>query len=409
GTVEDTRQLLPYTPSLLKEKKGVDVRTLHHVEGIHSARRIVAVRDLNSGKVKDVHYDKLVLSTGSRPKSLGMKGEDARNVFRIKSFSEAMALRNYLAKERPAKAVIIGGGYIGMEMAEALAARGLETCVLHNKDLPMAGLERETRKAVAAELEARKVRFVPDSAVERLRGRPDGTVTEIVTQRETVETDLVIVCIGVEPNTELAREAGIRLGRRHGILTDQRQVTSVDSIYAAGDCCEVKNLVSNKMMYCPLATIAARQGRVAGENAAGGRALFKGALRSLAVKVFSLEVARVGLGSDEASEHGFDPITEHVAGNSRIPFFPGNGTVHIVLIADRHTKRLLGANVFGTDGAVLRANTLAAAIQQRQTIESLTQLDLIYTPPYSPLWDPILIAGNQLQQRMKDHEKPRTD
>lgn len=138
GTVEDIRNLTPYTPSSLKEKKGIDTRVLHHVEGIQSARRILAVRDLTTGRVKDVRYDRLILAIGSRPKLLGLKGEDARNVFTIKSFSEAKALHGYLAKEHPAKAVIIGGGYIGMEMAEALVSRGLETWVVHNKDLPMA-------------------------------------------------------------------------------------------------------------------------------------------------------------------------------------------------------------------------------------------------------------------------------
>jgi len=409
GTVKDEGNLLPYTPERLRKEKGIDARILHHVEEIDALRRFLLVRNLNTGGVERFPYDRLILATGSRPKRLHLRGADARNVFSIKSFSESKALHHFLDKERPAKAAIIGGGYIGMEMAEALTARGIDTSVLHNKSLPMAGLEPETRKAVAAELESRKVRLVPDCQVQGFVQRGDGTVTGVKTRDNTIDADVVVVCIGVEPNNDLARAAGLRIGRWNGILTDQRQVTSMDNIYGAGDCCEVRNLVSNKMMFCPLATIAARQGRVAGENAAGGSAAFKGALRAIAVKVFSLEVARVGLGSEEAAEHGFEPEREHIVSSSRVSFFPKSEKVNIVLIADKRSKRILGANVFGADGAVLRANTLSAAIQQQMTVDALAQLDLIYTPPYAPLWDPILIAGAQLNTRITSHEKPRSD
>jgi pyruvate/2-oxoglutarate dehydrogenase complex dihydrolipoamide dehydrogenase (E3) component len=158
-------------------------------------------------------------------------------------------------------------------------------------------------------------------------------------------------------------------------------------------------------MYCPLATIAARQGRVAGDNAAGGTSVFKGALRAIAVKVFSLEVARVGLSSEEAEESGFDPVVTEIESNSRMPLFPGNERVHILTVVDRQTRRLLGANVFGREGAVLRANTLSLAIQMKMTLDELAESDFIYSPPYTPLWDPLLISGHQFR-KSSDHEKP---
>jgi pyruvate/2-oxoglutarate dehydrogenase complex dihydrolipoamide dehydrogenase (E3) component len=210
----------------------------------------------------------------------------------------------------------------------------------------------------------------------------------------------VILSLGVEPNVELVKTARIHLGPNGGILTDQRQATNIDTIFAAGDCCEVKNLVNNKWMYIPLATIASRQGWVAGENAAGGKAAFKGAIRAIAVKVFDLEVAQVGISSEEAERSGFTVVTEHITDHSKIPFYPGSAELHIATIADKKSGRLLGANLYGKQGAVLRANTLGVAIQQKMTVKEVSDLDLLYAPPFSPLWDPILVAANQLKKKV---------
>jgi NADPH-dependent 2,4-dienoyl-CoA reductase/sulfur reductase-like enzyme len=238
----------------------------------------------------------------------------------------------------------------------------------------------------------------------RFHTKKDSTVTGVETERSTLEADLVVICTGVRPNTELARDAGILLGKEQGIVTDQRQGTSIDGIYAAGDCCEVRNLVNNRPMYCPLATIAARQGRVAGHNAAGGASVFKGALRAIAVKVFSLAVARVGLSSAEALESGFEPLVSEIEANSRVPLFPGNERINVQLILDRTSRRMLGANVFGRDGVVLRANTLSLAIQKRMSIDEFIESDFIYSPPFAPLWDPLLVAGHKFR-KSPDHEK----
>ncbi|MEX2116952.1 MAG: FAD-dependent oxidoreductase [Bacteroidota bacterium] len=405
GTVRIAEDLLVYTPERFEKEKGVKVRTLHHAEKIHAAARVIEVRDFQTGRIQEVRYDRLILATGSRPRKLGLEGEKARNVFAIKSFQEAKALRKFLETENPKKAVVIGGGYIGMEMAESFTARAMHVTVLHRWEQPMWGLEKTTREAVAAELTGNGVSFVPGARVQSIGTTKDSTASSVRTESSSFEADVIVVCTGVEPNTELALESGIRLGDERGILTDQRQVTSIDGIYAAGDCCEVKNLVNNKLMYCPLATIAARQGRVAGHNAAGGSSVFKGALRAIAVKVFSMEVARVGLSSAEAEESGLDPVLTEIEANSRVPLFPGNERIHIITIVDRSTRRLLGANVFGRDGAVLRANTLSLAIQNRMTLDEFSDSDLIYSPPFTPLWDPLLIVGHQFRKSM-DHEKP---
>jgi NADPH-dependent 2,4-dienoyl-CoA reductase/sulfur reductase-like enzyme len=288
-----------------------------------------------------------------------------------------------------------------MEMADAFKSLGIDVTVLHNSSLPMKALERETRERVREELEKNGVRFVGMAQVAGfVRGR-EGKVTHVVTAEGSFEAAIVVVAIGVEPNSDLARGAGIRTGVSGGILADQRQQTSVDNIYAAGDCCEVKNLVLGRQAYIPLATIASKAGWTAGENAAGGNALFRGAIRAIAVRVFGLEVAQVGASEDDAREAGFDAVCETITGWSRVAVMPGSERVTVRLIADRKSQRLLGANVSGREGAVLRANTLAVAIQQKVTISEMQQWDLAYSPPFTPLWDPLLVAANAMQRKLR--------
>ncbi|MFN0158185.1 MAG: FAD-dependent oxidoreductase [Bacteroidota bacterium] len=399
GEVQESG-LVSYTPATLREKKGVDARILHSVEEIRPSKRIVVVRNLATAEVREERYDRLIVATGSRPKKLGVEGEDARNVFAVKSLSQSFLLKKFIDEEKPRRAVIVGGGYIGMEMSDALRSLDIDVTLLHRHSLPMSGLERETRERIREELEKHGVHFVGNVAVEGIVVDKHRKATHVVSNVGSFETDLVIVAIGVEPNTSLARAAGIRLGAHNGILTDTRQETNLDNIFAAGDCCEVKNLVHNKKMYIPLATIASKAGWVAGENAAGGKATFPGAIRAIAVRVFGLEVAQVGLNASEASEAGFDVAIETVTAWARVAVMPKSTKVIIRMIADRKSDRLLGANVYGEHGAVLRANTLTVAIQHRITIQDMQNWDLAYTPPYTPLWDPILVAANAMNKKL---------
>jgi len=397
--VKDKDKLVTYTPQRLEQTKGVKVRTLHRVEEIRSVKKKVVVRDLGRDKAEEFEYSRLILATGSKSKKLGLANEDARNVFHINSLESGHALKKFIIEAKPRRALIVGGGYIAMEMSEALVNNGIETTILHLHDLPMSGLELETRKAALQELERHNVRFVPNTQVKSFKTNQQSAIVAAVTSDEEFSTDLIVLSLGVEPSVELCAQARIHLGSHNGVITDQRQATNVDTIFAAGDCCEVKNLVNNKRMYIPLATTASKQGWVAGENAAGGKAVFKGVIRALAVKIFDLEVAQVGISSEEARQTGFDVITEQITGNSKISFYPGNAKVCVHLIADKKSRRLLGANVFGGSGSVLRANTLGVAIQQRLTVDEIFRLDLIYSPPFAPLWDPILIAANQISKR----------
>lgn len=396
----DASRLVSYTPQQLRERKGVEVRTLHRVEEILPAKRALRVRNLSIGKVSEELYDKLIIATGSRARTLGVQGEEARNVFSVKSLDDGVRIRKYLDEEKPRHAVIVGGGYIGMEMADALRAQNLDVTVLHLHPLPMNGLEREASELVCEELRKHDVEYVGGARTEGFVVDRRRTVTHVVTNQGSYETDLVVIAAGVLPNSDLAKAAGIRTGVSGGILTDQRQQTNLDNIYAAGDCCEVRNLVNNKSSYIPLATVASKQGWTAGENAAGGRAEFRGALRTVAVRVFGLEVARTGLSAREAEASGFDVATETITAWTKVALMPGSSKIWIKAIADKRTQRLLGVNLVGKEGAALRANTFAVAIQHRVTIPEMQQWDLVYSPPYAPLWDPVLVAANAVRKKL---------
>lgn len=400
GLIDDESKLEIYSPEIFQKEKGVNVHTLHLVEKIIPSKHKIMVRDLRSRDVFEEEYDKLIIATGSRSRRLGIDGESCRNVFNLKYREDALNILNFLKTEKPKTAVIIGGGYVGMEIAEALRLRGIDVTMLHQFKLPMEGLEQETRERILAELNNNDVQFIPNVKVEALQQDATGLVKHVITDRGSFESDMVIISIGVLPNTDLARDANIRVGTLGGIITDERQQTNVDDIYAAGDCCEVKNIVTNKPIYLPLATVASRAAWVAGENAAGGRAVFKGAIRAMAVKIFNLQVAQVGIGSEEASQYGYKTITEIVNARSKNELMPGSEEVVIKFIVDKTSNRLLGANLFSCCGAFQRANTLAVAIQQKMTIDEISRLDLIYAPPFSPLWDPILIGANQIKKKL---------
>lgn len=400
GEIPDEKKLVVYTPEHLQTEKGFEVKTLHRVEKILPTKHKIIVRDLRCGELVEYQYDKLILATGASPRKLNVDGDGARNVFHVSSREDTLNILNYLDAEHPQNAVLIGGGYIGMEMSEALKRQGMEVTLLHRHKLPMSGLEEETRERVVEELTTNGVRFITNARVESLLQDSSGKVNHVMTNKGSFDVDIVILSLGVTPNVQLAKDAHIRLGPTGAITTDQRQQTNIDGIYAAGDCCEVKNVVNGKPMYLPLATIASRQGWVAGENAAGGHARFTGAIRAIAVRVFGLEVAQVGLSSDEAREAGFEVATKTISAWEKIALMPGSTKVTIVLIMDKRSHRILGANVYGGDGAVLRANTLGVAIQHKLTIEDVSRFDMIYAPPFAPLWDPILIAANEGKKKL---------
>ena len=396
----DPARLIIYSLERLEKEKGVSAKTFHLVEKINPSNKEILVRDLKEGVTKTEHYDKLILTTGSTPKKLTLEGVESRNVFTIKALDQAFAMQRYLGEEKPRRAVIVGAGFVGLEMADALVRRGIEVTMLHNAAQPMSKLEDEGRKIVTEEIVKHGVLFIPNSKVEWLGVGAKGNVVAVGTSTGTVETDLVIVAIGVAPNASLAEEAGIHCGNFGGIcVSDKMKALGVENIFAAGDCCELRNIITKKPMYLSLATTATKTGWIAGENAAGGNAIFKGTMRAIGVRVFDKEIAHVGLSVKEAKDFYFDAVAHTIRAQSKVGMMPGVQEISFTLIADRKSGRVLGANVLGNEGAIQRANTLAVAIRHGMTVSDIAEFDLIYTPPYAPLWDGINISGQQMKKK----------
>lgn len=398
--------LVIQTPESMAKEKGVEVRLLQRVESITPTRRAIKIRDLSGGRIYEEQYDRLVIATGARPRPLNLAGQDARNVFSIRSFDGAIALRSYLDGERPEKAVIIGGGYIGVEVAEALRLRGVDVTILEQRDAILLDLDEPARNYACGLLTSHGAKIIPRSVIVALPVDRTNRVTHVLTADGSYPADLAIVATGIVPETALASAARIRVGRSGGILTDQRQQTSIEGIFAAGDCCEYKDLITKRPVCAPLATNANRAGWVAGQNAAGGRATFPGVLRSLALRLFEGQIARIGLTEREAREAGFHCVTETVTSHSRVSFMPGSAPLGVTLTAEQETGRLLGASLWGTEGAVLRSHALAVALQQALTLEQLQKIDFAYAPAFSPLWDPLLIAANALEKKRIHGTRP---
>ncbi|MBW7888323.1 MAG: FAD-dependent oxidoreductase [Bacteroidetes bacterium] len=399
GEIQRAESLIIYSPERLQKEKGVTAKILHRVEEIIPSQREILVRNLSSSKITRDWYDKLIIASGTKNKKFQIAGEESRNVFYVKSLNDAYALKKFIQENKPKNAVVIGAGFIGMEMTEALTKIGMDVTVVHNSALPMSLFEEEGKKIILSALEAQKVRFIPDAKVEWFGVGAHQNVVAVGLPSQTIETDLVIIAAGVKPNSELAKNAGIHLGKAGGILvSDRMHALGADNIFAAGDCCEVKNILTKKPEFISLATIASKTGRIAGENSVGGNEQFKGMIRAIGIKIFNLEAAQVGLSSKEAAAAGLRYKKTEVGSQSKVGMMPGVQKISLTLLSELQTGRILGANVIGAEGAVQRANVLAAAIRHGLTITDLSELDLIYAPPFAPLWDGIIQSGIQAKK-----------
>lgn len=399
GEIEHPDRLVVHTPDSLAREKRVRVETGRRVTAIHPAARMLDVLDVATDTMHTERYDRLILATGARARTLPVFGTTLANVFTLKSLEDARRVLARITSHAPRRATIVGAGYIGIEVAEALAARGIEVTVVAASAAALPAMDVEAGALLAPMLAAHGIRLMPSSTIIGIRTR-ENAVHEVRTESETIETDLVMVAAGVEPRTELAREARIRTGGDGGILTDARQMTSVDGIHAAGDCTEVLNLVTGRTQLMPFASLAAHAARVAGENAAGGAASFKGTVPISAVTVFGHEFAQAGCTVDECARAGIDAVHASVVGTTRVGFMPGAQPLMVGLTAERRTHRLLGAVIVAAEHAAQRANVVALAMRQRMNVDAFLEQDLVYTPKLAPLRDPLLVCAEQLRKRL---------
>lgn len=392
--VPDHDELIARHPQTFREKYRIDVRLRHEVVAIDLARREVVARDLAAGgrEVRE-RFDQLVYATGAVPRRPDWVCDHTAGVFGVQTLDDGCALRAWLDGDpRPTRAVVAGGGYIGAEMAEALLERGLHVTLLEQGCEPLATVDADMGARVRHAMVDRGIDVRTGVRVTGLRTAA-GRVRALVTDTGEFPTDLVVLGIGTRPNTDLAAASGLPLGPTGGVRVDPRmQVIGVDRVWAAGDCVESVHRVTGRPVHMALGTHANKQGRVAGTNIGGGHATFPGVIGTAVTRVCDLEVARTGLRERDARDAGHDFVSVVAESTNQAGYLPGAETMAVKLIVERGTGRLLGGQIVGRSHAAKRIDTLAVALWNGMTVDEMINLDLGYAPPYSPVWDPVLVA-----------------
>jgi CoA-dependent NAD(P)H sulfur oxidoreductase len=400
GLIPSPEALVLHTPEYFREQHSIEVRTGCEAVELLPSKSFLRVRE--GGAEREFGYDSLVLATGAAAVCPPLPGHDLEGVFVLRHLRDGRRLLRYLEETRPRAAVVVGAGYIGLEMAEAFAARGLRTTLVEASDKVMGALSGRVRDTVADELRAGGVEVLFGERVSGFEGAA-GRVSRVLTKSgRAIEAAVVSIGVGVRPEVALAAAAGIELGETGAVRTDERQRTSAPGVYAAGDCCEVLQRVSGRRVWLPLGQPAVRQGWVAGANAAGGgpgtEARYAGVVGTNAVKVFGLEVARTGLSLEEALEAGFDAVEVESESHTRAGYYPGGSRVYTRVVSETR-GRLLGAQMVGREGVAQRVNVYAAALHAGLKVEDVERLDLAYAPPFAPTIDPIIRAAHAARKK----------
>jgi NADPH-dependent 2,4-dienoyl-CoA reductase/sulfur reductase-like enzyme len=389
GEVERVDDLVARTPQEFRDKHRIDVRMHHEAMGIDLDRREVEVRDHDHDRTFRVGFDQLLIGTGARPTRPDLPGIDGPDIFGVQTLDDGARLLERIAASPVERVVVVGGGYIGLEMAEAFLHRGCSVTVVERGGEVMRTLDPDMGALVSRAMRRHGVEVRCGTGVE---GFEPGVVH---TDGGELEADLVVLGLGVTPNSELAGDAGLQLGVRGAIRVDRRQAASAPGVWAAGDCAESHHLVSGRPIHVALGTVANKHARVAGTNIGGGYATFPGVVGTAASKICDTEVARTGLTEEEAARDGFQFEVARIESTTRAGYYPESAPVTVKLLAERRSGRVLGAQIVGGDGAAKRIDVVATALHAGMTVEHMTHLDLAYAPPFAPVWDPILVAARQ--------------
>ncbi|MFC6010607.1 FAD-dependent oxidoreductase [Nocardia lasii] len=392
GDVTDAEDLIARSPAEHRAR-GIDLRLRTEVTELDPAGRRVRSHVLDTGDREWLSYDHLVLATGATPIRPPLPGIDAEGVYGVQTLDDGQALIDALESATGKRAVVVGAGYIGVEMAEALVRRGFDVTMVTRAAEPMATLDPDMGALVRKAMVGMGIQLVCDAEVTGMRTE-DGRVRAVTTAENEYPADVVVLGIGVRPATDLARDAGLPLGESGGLLTDLAQrVRGHDDIWAGGDCVEVFDLVSDTLRYIPLGTHANKHGQVIGSGVGGGYATFPGVVGTAMSKVCELEVARTGLSEKAAHRAGLQFHSVTIESTGRAGYFPGAQPMTVKMLAERRTGRLLGVQIVGREGSAKRIDVAAVALTTRMTVEQMTALDLGYAPPFSPVWDPVLVAA----------------
>ena len=413
GDVSDASQLQSTSFHMVRDAKFFqnvkDINVLINTRAVSIDRnnKTIKVQNILDQREEDIPYDQLVLGTGSRPKRLSIPGADLKGVFTVSNLHEAMAIKQGLANGEVEKAVILGSGAIGLEMAEALADLwGIDTTVIARSDQLLSRLVSPNMARMAqCHLEENDVSVHLNESVLRFEGADQ--VERVITDKGVIDANMVIMAVGVIPNGDLAKEAGLNVSAGGAIMVNERMETSDPHIFAGGDCVEIRNLLTGKPGFFPSGSLANRQGRVIGTNLAGGDAKFEGAVGTFVIKVFEMSLASAGMTLKTAKAEGWDALSVFVSQFDRAHFYPEKGLMYMELIVDRKTEKVLGVQGLGdmTDAVFARVNAVAAILKYGPTTADISNLELLYAPPFSAAMDIVNALGNTAENVLRVKNK----
>ncbi|GAO30648.1 CoA-disulfide reductase [Geofilum rubicundum] len=396
GLVESEDELIARKPEVFRQKQNMDVRIRHEVMEIDVQNKRVRVRNLDEGNEFWETWDDLLIATGASPIAPKMEGINADGVFTLSLLQSGIDVFDFIEKAKPAKAVVVGGGYIGIEMAEAFIERSIEVSLIDMAPQMMTTLDPDMADLILDYMKEQQVAVFLEEKLVKIETKADGSVKSVTTDKQSLPADIVILGMGVKPNSELAAKAGIKLGANDAIGVNKRLETSAPHVWAAGDCAESFHLVTQKQVHIALGTVANKHGLAAGINISGGNTEFPGVLGTAITKFKEMEISRTGLSEKEAKALKMDYQAETITSVSPSGYYPGAEKITVKLVVDKQSKRLIGGQIVGFKGSAKRIDTIATAITAGLTAQQVVDLDLAYAPPFSTVWDPVQMAARQL-------------
>lgn len=396
GVIEDSAALTLQTPESFWSRFRVDMRVRHEVTAVHPERKTVSVRKLDTGEEFEEPYDKLILSPGAKPTQPPVPGVGLARLFTLRTVEDTLRIREFVQRERPRSAVMAGGGFISLETAENLRELGMDVTIVQRPRQLMNPFDPEMAALIHAKLRERGIRLMLGRSVEGFE-EAGGAVRVLLKGEQPLTADMVVLAIGVTPDTRLAKDAGLELGLRDSIAVNERMETSVPDIYAVGDAVQVRHFVTGDHALISLAGPANKQGRIAADNICGGDSRFTGPQGSSVIKVFDMTAASTGINERTARQSGIDCDKVYLSPASHAGYYPGGRVMTMKVLFEKGTYRLLGAQIVGYEGVDKRIDVLAASIRTGLRAPELKELDLAYAPPYSSAKDPVNMAGFMIE------------
>ena len=387
GVITDREDLTLQTPENFKARFNVDVRVLNEAVKVSPDTKTVTVKNLRTGETYEETYDNLILSMGAEPIRPNIDGADGSNVFTLRNIPDTLKIKNYINTAKPRSAVVIGGGYIGVEMAENLAQAGLKVAIVELADHLIAPLDFDMAADVHRYIKSKGIYLHLNNGVKAISGNT------VILQNGEITTDMIIMSVGVRPETAIAKDCGIELNQRGSIVVNNKMQTNIPNIYAVGDAVEVEDFITKKPSFIPLAGPANKQGRIAADNIAGYESVYTGTQGSAVLKLFDVTVATTGLNEKSATAAGIDYDKTYTYSASHATYYPGAAQMSIKALWDKKTLKIIGAQIVGFDGVDKRMDVLATAIRFGAKITDLTTLELCYAPPFGSAKDPVNMLG----------------